>query len=189
MDLAGPDVALLLSWLSKLCRNKSHTGKDPHGMYQSHFTFRASRSGHGGKINMPRRELALGSGIRENQDKALTIPSINPGNKASIASQCFHSGEVSLSFPAQQAPSLLLSITETPSLPFIFLFICKVQFLLSLSHTCRKIHTVTIKDQSGGISKLSLTLCLPSLLQKNWHCTYYYSPEATFNKQKTQTAV
>lgn len=109
-------------------------------MDQSHFTFRASRSGDGGKINMPRRELALGSGIREDQDKALTLPSIYTGNKASIASQCSLSGEVSLRFPAQQAPSLLLSITETPSLPFIFLFIWKVQILISLSHMQKNTH-------------------------------------------------
>lgn len=160
MDLVGPNTALLLSWVSKLCRNKSHTRKDLHGMYQSHFTFRASGSGDGGNINMPKRELALGSGIRENQDKALTLSSINTGNKASIASQYFHSGEVSLGFPAQQAPSLLFSISETLSLPFIFLFIWKVKFLLSFSHTYRKIQPVTVNDHSGGILKFLLSPCV-----------------------------
>lgn len=160
MDLVGSNTALLLSWVSKLCRNKSHTRKDLHSMYQSHFTFRASRSGDGGDINMPKRELALGSGIRENQDKALTLSSINTGNKASIASQCFCSGEVSLSFPAQRAPSLLFSISETLSLSFIFLFIWKVKFLLSLSPTYRKIQTVTVNDRSGGVLKLLLSPCV-----------------------------
>lgn len=160
MDLSGPNTALLLSWVSKLGRNKSHTRKDLHGMSQSHFTFRASGSGDGGEINMPRRELALGSGVRENQDKAPTLSSINAGKKASIASQCFHSGEVSLSFPAQRAPSLLFSITETPSLPFIFLFIWKVKFSLSLSYTYRKIQTVTVNDHPGCVLKLLLSPCV-----------------------------